>query len=59
MSTTCSGLIVDFAPPIDVSRASPLPKLTASDMPWILPLGVVSGVLRSEWASIQMTPRLR
>ena len=35
---------------------SPWPRQTASDIPWMLPEGVVSGVLASPWASNQMSP---
>ena len=32
------------------------PSAAASTIPWTFPLGLVSGVLMSEWASIQSTP---
>ena len=32
------------------------PSAAASGIPWTFPLGLVSGVLMSEWASIQSTP---
>ena len=35
---------------------SPMPRATASGMPWMLPLGLVSGVFMSPWASNQMRP---
>ena len=37
------------------NAAPPRPSAAASGMPWTLPLGVVCGVLRSPWASIQST----
>jgi hypothetical protein len=39
------------------SNASPArPRAAAKGMPWTFPLGLVSGVLMSAWASIQRTP---
>jgi hypothetical protein len=39
-----------------VSLGCPSPQSTARGMPWMLPEGLVSGVLKSAWASTQMTP---
>ena len=33
-----------------------MPMQQASGMPWMLPLGLVSGVFMSAWASIQIRP---
>ena len=38
------------------SSFGPRPSSAAIGMPWTLPEGEVSGVLMSEWASIQMRP---
>jgi len=35
---------------------SPMPRATARGMPWMFPLGEVSGVFMSPWASNQMRP---
>src|SRR5258707_1243451 len=43
-------------PPISVRRLLPNPASAARAMPWMLPEGVVSSVLKSAWASIHRIP---
>ena len=55
-STVRSGATDGTAPPISTSWRGPLPRHTASGMPWTLPEGLVSGEFMSAWASTQIKP---
>ena len=39
-----------------VRESGPIPASAASDIPWMFPEGVVSGVFMSVWASTQSRP---
>ena len=56
ISTVLRGVHLGARPPRLTRSGSPSPSETASDMPWMLPDGVVSGVLASPWASNQISP---
>jgi len=50
MTALCSGLTAGSVHAGLSKPGPPRPSAAASGMPWTLPLGVVSGVLRSPWA---------
>src|SRR3712207_3752540 len=54
--TTSSARTLAPGPPISTKLGWPRPVRVASSMPWTLPEGEVSGVLKSAWASSQITP---
>ena len=56
ISTVFSGATLGENPKMFASGSGPRPSSAASGMPCTLPDGEVSGVLMSEWASIQITP---
>ena len=56
ISTVFSGGTFGEQPKILLNGSGPSPSSAASGMPCTLPLGEVSGVLMSEWASIQIRP---
>ena len=56
MITTSSVLTLAPGPPIPTRSGWPRPVRVASGMPWMLPEGEVAGVLKSAWASTQITP---
>jgi hypothetical protein len=49
------ALIAGTLPPISISSFGPKPHRHATGMPWMLPLGVRTSVLKSAWASSQRT----
>ena len=55
-SATRDGSSAGRASPSWANHSGARPSAAASGIPWTLPDGLVSGVLRSPWASIQITP---
>ncbi|KAG1529173.1 hypothetical protein G6F45_014158 [Rhizopus arrhizus] len=54
----CAGVIAGDVPPSRVSASGPRPHRQATGMPWMLPDGVTSLVLKSECASSHSTRRV-
>ena len=52
---TIAGVIAGDSPPSFVSASGPIPHRQATGMPWMLPDGVTSLVLKSECASSHRT----
>ncbi|MCY1378644.1 hypothetical protein D9M69_662990 [compost metagenome] len=52
---TIDGVIAGASPPSLVSASGPMPHRQATGMPWMLPEGVTSLVLKSECASSHST----
>lgn len=55
VSTIFFGLTLGVYPPISTKTSWPIPMLTAECLPWIVPVGEVSILLKSPCASYPMT----